>query len=397
MKGRSAWHRKRYLLSLVLVVGIGTACFFAVTTSQTYKNFTLDRECQLENPYAQKSCWAQRLAQRVADGDVTDAFRSVAYLYENRFESRKDCSDVTTELARALSMYEFAPRSVRWAPESAYCNFSFFKEYPRSILQTTGDLDRARDFCEYIAESFSDRLRYSIDCYRGIGYALVYTVPGADSRTVIQNVIEACEAIVSRPEDREGCVEGGFNRVSFREREQSLEPDATADPLALCMAQAPQYQDRCLGTFKGSAFLETEDLTTPISEITRIVTAQHADTPELDTLLTYLEAAYGWQRAYQGSVYESYEHLIRSCATEDGEYRQECLYGVTDGLVKNGTPGFEYRELIGVCQAIQRAGEYQCVTDSTLTFLKTYYGPAKFARACAVIEEETPIRCTQGS
>jgi hypothetical protein len=360
---------------------------------QHYQNFLLERACLSEESEDQKECWAEHVTQRIVENDVVSAFRSLAYLYENRLELRRDCSEVGILVARNLSEYDFDPHTTQWAPESAYCNFSFYKEYPRVVLLRTKDVEQVSDFCSVIAETFPEQLRYSIDCYRGIGYALPFIVSGTDGHTVIQNVIEICERIVKRPEDREGCAEGGFNRVAYREREHSLFTGSGEGELSLCATQVPRYRDRCYGTYKGAAFLDTEDSEKSLSDVVRSTKGGYAGHPELKELFAQIAWAYGYQRVYQNSVHISYEDLVDMCTTEDAYAYQQCLYGLADGLAKNGTPGSEYRDVVALCEVIEGRGDYKCVNDSSLAFLRTYYGLEKFREACNVfgkLKDEIP-------
>lgn len=362
------------LFAVILVIGSVIAFFW----------YRQAEPCPQRDLAEKKFCWEKTVNTAIKRADIAGAFVSLAMLYDTAPAMGETCHSLTHEIGRAA--YRLFSRGVAFeiTPKTAYCSYGFYHGFMEELVLEKGDMDLARQFCQYADEQISAvSPDVSLQCFHGIGHG---TVNNHDPRTwgnaqaLIDPAIALCEQVATTDEEKSRCATGVFNGLSifYGNGEYKLVLDK-ADPVKICRLQKTEYQDACFVSFNtlmlqivhydlGRAVAFIEDI--PEDSI-----AQHA--------MINLAAPLGTRNIDR----TDHAQVIDVCRGIPRRLHLSCIQGYAYGFLEHGEPEQEYVKPLAFCNSENLTDEEQnACFEYILSYLPRWYAKEKVLSICQTVE-----------
>ena len=326
-------------------------------------------------------------------------FTALRRRYQDEPTFRPLCFNVSLAVGEALGKQVTDYRTFSYTPESVSCNFGFYQGYATSLLITTGDIKKARSFCEYVGIELGPSVPgVEGECFRGIGRGLPFLKKEywGDAKRMAAFATDTCADISPSKDTYDLCVHSTFNvlgRASIANL-YGLSVDKT-DPLWLCSEEPASLQYYCYDNFKWTAVSIVEgagDLSSQFDAIKKMYGNTSVVTVEQTVeSLGYAEAV---KSVAKDGVDESF---IQSCATLPSPFVSDCIWGFAFGLAKNGMPGTQHSQVIQFCaKAIEDIPslEKTVCPSQAIKYLHSFYSPEQFKKACADFDRILGVSCS---
>lgn len=342
-------------------------------------------------------CQREVVVDVVTKNGLEAGFRAVKELYEKKPRFRPFCHkfamDVGAELYKKFPDYT----KLSYTPLSVTCNYGFYQEYPHSLLLATGDIKKAKEFCEFIGKKLATEVPGAeSECFRGIGRGLPFiTKPRIGDISEMANFATGtCKNISPNLEDYKTCLSGAFNQLG---REQAAGKYnlfvQQSDPLSLCRQQLKDVQPQCYGNFKWVAVPKVEQ-GDDISPALKAAVNRSTD----DAGAT--ARAIVWTIAYEEgrkSVGENIiDHgIIPSCATLSSPFQADCISGFAVGLAKHGFPWRQHEAVLDFCQIARLSAplkDTDCASQA-INYLRDFYSPEQTKKMCLDLKRKLGVTC----
>ncbi|TSC77843.1 MAG: hypothetical protein G01um101429_944 [Parcubacteria group bacterium Gr01-1014_29] len=368
-------------------IGIGTL-FLLAALVYGYSVFFTVRESDETSvtvgacaPGQKISCWLEEITQALDAGGLAAAFDTVAVLYESDSAFAADCHSFTHELGEAA--YEKFSRGdeLDITTKTSYCGYGFYHGFMETLLQTSGDIAEARQFCAYVDAKLSrERSGAATACYHGMGHG---TVDGSDPRTwgsaekMIAPGIEICKRVAETEFQEYLCATGVFNSIEVLARDKKYGiSNLLEDPFQLCHNQPALYREPCYTNMIPAVFALAGGNFSKAAQYVED-NIQHADDFTIDGYtireMVVLSVFHEFARGNIDTV-DYAERGMALCRSVPEHSRLACVEGIADGHMKYGKPGAEYIKVFSFCADDElRADEKNICYKHILTRLSIWY------------------------
>jgi hypothetical protein len=223
----------------------------------------------------------------------------------------------------------------------------------------------------------------------GRGLPFIAGITG-DARAMARFAIDKCKKVTLTDQHYNYCLAGLFNQLGQRsiKGEYGLSVDKK-NPLSLCDEQEGVVKTYCYRNFEWAGLSLVGDLTKTRQAFEKLEDIYGTSDPDR-LRSSVFNLGYELGRNVVGENTADYKHEAESCGELPAIFINDCVEGVSVGIAKNGEPNLQYKYLIAFCKAVKRSisqEEVICPSTYSLEYLKGFYTPALFKKACSEIEE----------
>ncbi len=343
------------------------------------------------------NCWSKEITSIISEKSLSFGFKLIQELYENHPEFRPYCNGLTGRVATGI--YETIPdyTSLKYTPETTFCNFGFYQQYPRGLLLETKSVEKAVAFCKHIGEQINKSVPGArAECFRGIGRALPFIKEElyGNADAMAQSATRGCKEFAPEGPDYDLCLSGIFNQIAVAQAQEEYELTVDrANPSSLCDRQSQEYKPRCYGSMKLAA-LSLVNIEEPQKAFEILKDAYGTDaTLQISEIL--IKVAYERaQKSLNGNINLLEE--IKIAATFPPPYAEKYIIGIALGLEKNSLPEQQPEIIINVCKSA--APHIPSLTMPTCMYIPIEYlrgssSPSQFEKACQEIKKKLNVSC----
>lgn len=280
---------------------------------------------------------------------------------------------------------------------SVTCNYGFYQEYPHSLLLATGDIKKAKEFCEYVGKELGRSVpEAEEECFRGIGRGLPFIDKSSigDTRRMAKFATDTCKDISPNQGDYSNCLSGAFNQLVRKgvTRNYGLTVNES-DPLWLCHEQPEEIKLPCYGNFKWVDVPDVYDKNDLSSAFKYVIEKYEKSSNETAHTIIWTIGYLKGLESTQGILV--YEDFIQSCVILSLPFQTDCVVGFAVGLAKHSFPGRQHEAVINFCQKVQ-ANEvlktFDC-TSQAIDYIRGFYSPTQFDKACSDFKRKLGVTC----
>ena len=379
-------------MSALVIVSVGQ--HFSANQKEYGK--TIARTCRDLAEEAKSRCWGEML-QSLFEGEGADtAFRAIAYLYAADPNFPQSCYAITRSLGSWAAQRFPAYELITITPSTIFCNYGFYHQFAETLLRTTADLKKAREFCAWSGRALSQEAPgVRPECYRGLGRGTVHfkVADPENEREIVNSALKRCKVLAETEAERDICVSGLFNRFSDANwRSKRGLAVKKEDPLWICREQEKHHQPHCYGNMH-RLLLDLVEKKSDLSAVAALAKKIYGGSdPATSSVIQF----FSHSRAITNLTQTDHSGHVRLCRTLAKNLWLPCLQGYSVGLAKNGKPGEQYVAMLRFCLQPTLSKEEQtgCL-QVALPYLRGLYPQEKFMDICSAVGRKQKEFCSQ--
>lgn len=385
----------RIFFILLIIVLIET---IFLTKNESIKNLEANNlqysplnKCKNPNEKIQKlQCWEELIDSALKNQGVDKAFEIVEILYSSEPDFANDCHAFVHKIGEKAYKLFSNHQDFPLSPRTSYCGYGFYHAFMESLLRNGGDLNKAKQFCDYVDEQMGNTIADAKGaCYHGIGHGT------ADNHNIkfwkneeelVVPALKLCLKVAPDERFLNRCASGVFNVMAINYNSHKLTLNAS-DPLWFCRQQENQV-------FKKTCY---EEMNTALFALSR---------GEFIKAAKFIEGIYEDEYANSGirslagvlgmSLVKNLEFTktFDDCRTLQQRLRLSCIKGFVGGLIEGGQPHQEYIKALKFC-ADHRLSEDEKAAcyEETLWLSSQYYPKEKYQQICEEVDEKFRKNC----
>lgn len=386
---------KRYLMLLLPITVI--LCAGALFMAPDRESYSVDRLEKLGTDISCASCVAKTLGTISTTEGASTAFRILQSYYEVSPENRKNCHYIAGEIGSSTAWATDDFHTLTLTPESAICDYGFYQQYPRTLIEKTNGVESAKAFCAFAGGQLGSRVpQIQKACERAIGQSLPFLDPSLDGNVDAMAAagVSLCNALPSASGPCIGEVYFALGRA-MRLHEHGLAPAKNAT--ALCKDHDPVVSYYCYRNILKDPIIAyatdhpDEHLTDLVADIQRQYPGvAFATTPEIVWV-----PAYERMRSRIDAV-DPVEDALSECGLfRSNGQRDQCVRGYIVAIAKHGAPGAQHEGIIRLCTAASESLEVDATSclGPAVQYLEGIYSTRAFDRACTEIKTRLNTSC----
>ncbi len=342
-------------------------------------------------------CSKDVIVDVISENGLEAGFRLIKKLYEENPSFRPLCHKFSMGVGAAL--YQKFPdyTGLSYTPLSVTCNYGFYQEYPHSLLLATGDIKKAKEFCEYVGKELGRSVPAAEEeCFRGIGRGLPFIDKSSagDARRMAKFATSACKDISPNENDYSNCLSGAFNMLARETVAKNYGLSVNeSDPLWLCREQPKEIQRQCYANFKWTDVPKVDEKNDVLSAFKSTIDKYGESSAETARAIIWTIGYLKGLESTAGNI--SYDNFIKSCSVLDLPFKEQCVWGFSVGLAKHSFPGRQHEAVIDFCQKVQ-ANEVLKTSDcasQAIVYLRGFYSPDQSKKMCAEFKRKLGVDC----
>lgn len=318
------------------------------------------------------------------ENGIDASFALIAVAADKDSQFAADCHGLSHELGKEAYTLFSQGKEITLSAKTSYCAYGFYHGFMEALLHATGDVSKAREFCEYVGRTLANETTDGRGaCLHGIGHGAVEDEPDPASRgnpeAIIAPSLNLCERVASGDaQDLFRCASGVFNALEIISTSGKYGLSLNdKDPFWICRDQPDQYKRACYTQFLVAAmnvahgnFAQTAGFIDKISE----------DAYAEETL-----AGLVVERVHAGKI--DYKETIALCRSLPFRLRMPCITGFGEGFLKYGPPGKEYARAVDFCGSdLLTDGERRSCFGRILSILRIWYTAEKSKEICESVD-----------
>ncbi|MBI5134417.1 MAG: hypothetical protein HZA81_03490 [Candidatus Taylorbacteria bacterium] len=336
-------------------------------------------------------CFQADVVAALKKGGLDAALDRMAELYDTDPRFRDSCHSVAHILGKSAYLAFDEGKEIKLSAKTSYCSYGFYHGFMEEMLQISGDVDGAREFCAQAGKLLaSESANAEGACYHGIGHG---AADGGDPRAWGDPValaspgIALCNKVDPTEPHFYRCVSGVFNSIAlmFIERSYNLSLDDRG-PFEVCKnwkefrVKNPCYQE--MNTLV--ATLSNSDLSRAIEYVEEIEDDLQYSALAMRSLSGVFPS--NFKEPYE----DEFESTVRSCKAAREDLVVPCVQGIPSGLMEFGPPGREYEAAIAFCETPGMSkGEQDSCYEAAFGSVRAYYSKEKQKAICSGVD---PLR-----
>ena len=351
-------------------------------------------DCSNEKTIA---CWEELMLEILKKDGIAAAFNKMTNLIETEPNFSSDCHGYS-HLIGEEAFYLFEKNeNFQLTPATTLCGYGFYHGFMETLLQTTGDAELARSFCEYADEQLAGQASAAATaCYHGTGHgAIDGSDPSAwgDIEAMMEPGFALCDLIVSNEFQDYLCATGVYNAIEILARDQKYGlRELLDDPFAICANQPIKYREACYSNMTPAVLIKYNN---NIVDAANYINQNMVDKeyPAIDGYTVNEMVTLGIFFEYIRMNIETNENYmadgIKLCRQQPPDDRLACIDGLSGGHMKYGKPGVEYIKNIEACSHKDLyADERDSCYSYFLPRLGNNYNQASVKEICLLVPEE---------
>ena len=344
-------------------------------------------------------CWSKLLNNTLENEGLPKTFDKLAELYNTEPLFAGGCHTFAHEIGEATYKKFAKGQDFDLNAKTSYCGYGFYHGFMETLLQTTGDIKQAQNFCKYVGLKLNGE---TVDgegaCYHGIGHG---TVDGDDisswgnAQKMLSPSLKMCEKVAGDDHSQYGklyrCVSGAYNSLEILSHNPKYKLLKTAnDPFSICPTQLKEYQEACYTNMLPAILINTgNDLLKSQNYVEKIK-----------------EDGYSIRTSVTSSLFHEFIRMnitlpdynieagIKMCHLLKDPYRMACIDGLSGGHMKYGNPKDAYVKGLSFCsRSTLRDDEKSSCYNYILSRLRIWYSVAKTKEICQSIPEKFQKYC----
>lgn len=374
-----------FLITLVFVTYLGNK----LININPQPNFDKIKRGCISQRQLDMQCLSDALEEVIKNFGITAGFDLVSYIYESEPRFSQNCHALVHKLGETAYFKFSQNQDFDLSPKAAFCAYGFYHGFMETLIIKTGDLKKARQFCDYVDSQLAKQTSDAkLQCYHGIGHGMAGihdpNIKGRE-QALIDPAIELCEKVSETNDQLYRCASGVFNAIAifYKTGEYQLPLDKN-DPLKICRKQKDIHKNSCFGNMNVMLMhLTNGDFQKAAKFVENINEDEYAI-----TAIRYLSPVPAID--YIGKHHE----LISACRSLQNRLQQPCFKGISIGLLEHGQPGVEYVEGFKFCRLPQLSDQerHKCF-KTTVDILNLLYDEQKIKSICSKIEPEYRQYC----
>jgi len=335
----------------------------------------------LEDPLQSASCTEQKIIHVLETDGISAALSLIGDWHNTYAEGTFDCHGAAHDIGEAAFYQYSQTEEVELSANTSYCGFGFFHGFMETLLLTTGDIQLAQDFCEYVDQQpLTANAGYA--CFHGVGHG---AVDGYDPTTwgdpdaLLAPGLEMCDTIARTDLQHYLCITGAYDSLGILSRDSTYGIDEIyQDPYAFCNTREPYHREPCYTNLLPLILTQyRDDIEKTFQYIETNIQDREAIVIEDRTTYEMVmeAAAVEFVRVHRGS--EGYQKKgIEMCRRLAGPQATTlCINGIGSGHLKYGNVKTGYEEATAFCTRDELNSEEQmsCL-EHFVPFVATYYG-----------------------
>jgi hypothetical protein len=380
------------LFALFLVAGLLLFKSFPVKTEDSSGDEWAEESIKLCKDDPRKvNCFSRFFTEKAEPDNLRQVFLGLKKLYDSNPEIRPSCHQIALRMGEYIYEKLSDPSQLALSPETAFCNYGFYQQYPASMLRATKSIDSVKSFCFRVGEEIGkDVPDAQSECFRGIGHALPFVSgnPNPDPLQMSRFAVDNCKKIASIQKDYQFCLSGSFNRLGKAEIEglDGLEVNKI-DPLSICKEFEEEVSIHCYRNFEytGLSLINKDDIERSFAQLAEL----YKDKQGRGISSSVFNLGYDLARRAQASNSDFLKEA-EACSKIPQPYDLDCVNGVSVGIAKNGEPGKQYVDLINFCKkarsVIKDLKPEDCPSGYSLQYITGIYSEENAAIACKEIK-----------
>lgn len=338
-------------------------------------------------------CWEESMLQILEEKGVGAAFDKLTELSETEPSFGSDCHGYSHLIGeKAYSLYA-AKENFELTPSTALCGYGFYHGFMQTLLQTTGDIQEARDFCSMADQKLLGQTSAaSIACFHGTGHGAVDgSDPTAwgDIDAMMNPGFKMCTALAENDLQHYLCDTGVFNAIEILSHDTKYKIDYIQDdPFLFCNGQTVERREAC---YSNMLPLLLSKFHNNFDEIFSYINENMIDNnyPAIDghdvNGLVTLGVMFEFVRVHGGEP-DYMEQGVDLCRKQPEEDRLPCIEGISGGHLKYGPPQKEYIKNIAFCKLdVLTDAERDSCYLYLLPRLDSRYGENKAREICQTV------------
>jgi hypothetical protein len=350
-----------------------------ITSSDSCKNNETD------------SCWSTELRDTIKKQGLQKGFDLFTNLFNTQPKFAENCHSYTHILGEEGYGEFERSHSFPVTPQLAYCSYGFFHGFIEAMFHKDGNLEKAKELCEYIDSQMKNQTSSLSACYHGIGHGVTdASNPQSlgDPEAIIKPGLELCEKVSDVEFNVKLCGTGVFNSLAimFADKKYGLKVDPN-DPFYTCRQQQKTiFRHGCYDDFKTLLFyLAGNDFVKAAHYIEEVPETDYA-VDAMDNLATYY--------IYFILQDKDASQAINKCHTLQPRLHNSCIAGLGAGFMTAGTPDREYIQALAVCTSkLITTEERSACYNRIIPLIRLRYSQDKYQAICQTIEPNYKSLC----
>lgn len=303
-----------------------------------------------------QQCYEKLMRETVKDKGIAAALDLITKFAQTDPGFGADCHGYVHIIGNE-AYYRYANhQDFELTPATALCGYGFYHGFMETLLQTTGDVQEARDFCTYVGQKLAGKAADAATaCYHGTGHgAMDGSDPTAwgDVDKMMTPAFKLCDKIASNTLQLYLCDTGVFNATEIL----STDPkygigDIRKEPYTFCNKQPLERLEGCYSNMLPPIL---ENANNDFQKAADYINAnmQHGDATAIDghtiNQLVTIGLMFEYMRIH-GQEPDYAERAIAFCRRQPEDDHMACIEGLSGGFIKYGTPGVEYVRNLQFC------------------------------------------------
>lgn len=351
-----------------------------------------------ENPQA---CWQNIIDETLKKEGLDRAFTVMGELYSTQPLFAPACHDSAHRLGEAAYKQYSKTKTSDLSSKSFYCGYGFYHGFMEALLQASGDISEAKEFCAYVGQKLAkDTTDAENACYHGIGHG---SVDGGDPRAwgdalaMLKPSLQLCETIAGNDRVLHGklyrCTTGAYNAIEILARESKYKLEKLKnDPFYICPLQPEEYREGCYTNMLPAYMILLKNDLPAIVKISEKILEKNGSYEIRNMVISAIYHEY--IRMHLNDLNYAAEAGVKECRKYLGKTKEACIEGLSGGHMKYGKPAEEYVKAMAFCGAdFLNIAEKNLCYPYILIRLRIWYRVEKVKEICNAVPKEFQQYC----
>lgn len=388
-KLNSVIRQTRFLLIAIFTLIVLGELIYLISLQQNVQNISLNlilTKCKSLNSDSGKlQCWEDLVDTALKTEGINQTLEIVEELYRTEPVFASNCHGYVHTIGEKAYKLFLSQKDFNLSPKTSYCGYGFYHAFMETLLKESGDLAKARQFCDYVDRQMHNQIADAKGaCYHGIGHGVADNHDQKywpNEKELVDTALTLCEKVAPNEILLNRCSSGVFNVLAIAYSGNKVKIH-TQDPLRFCSQLSNKiYKKTCYEEMNTALFaLAKGDFIQAAKFIEKIEEDEFANSG-----IRSLAGVFGMSRVQNSDFAEP----IQSCQQLQTRLRLSCIRGFVGGLIEGGKPGIEYIKALSFCKDISLSEEEKagCIKE-TLWLSSVYYPKEKYQLVCNIVEEK---------
>ncbi len=335
-------------------------------------------------------CWQKQIDAALKDKGLDAAFSLLADFYQTQPAFAQECHAYAHTLGQKAYQLFAQKKDVALSAKSSYCGYGFYHGFMETLLQTSGDIQEAKDFCAYAGKQLSGQTTDAEGaCYHGIGHGAVdgsNPTAWGSAEKIMAPAMQMCQSVAGQDTSEFGklyrCVSGAFNAIEILSGDPKYRLEQIKkDPFYICPGQPENFLEACYTNMLPAVLRFTKADFIKSAKLVQAIAEKKVNSVRPQVMLSLFHE---WIRLNLNKPDYGAAEGLKICRSLNADMRLPCVEGLSGGHMKYGQPQQEYVKALAFCASkILQADERQACYAFILPRLPVWYSPEKSKEICA--------------